>query len=299
MEKDHKMASFDEHDRNSWYFGSMSRQDATELLTRERESGVFLVRDSNTIIGDYVLCVREDTKVSHYIINKVQQSGHTEYRIGDQSFPDLPDLLTFYKLHYLDTTPLTRPASRKIELVIGKFDFDGSGDPDDLPFRRGDILTIISKDEDQWWTAKNSIGKIGQIPVPYVQKCEENGQSISLERPGSGGGGGVVTHKTATGGNSQQLGSALKKSDLNRKLPAFARVKQARVPNAYDKTALKLEVGDIIKVTKTNINGQWEGELNGKKGHFPFTHVEFIENENETLHPTGGGNIVGNNEWGD
>lgn len=49
------------------------------------------------------------------------------------------------------------------------------------------------------------------------------------------------------------------------------------MPNAYDKTALKLEVGDIIKVTKTNINGQWEGELNGRKGHFPFTHVEFID----------------------
>lgn len=67
---------------------------------------------------------------------------------------------------------------------------------------------------------------------------------------------------------------------LKRKLPAFARVKQARVPNAYDKTALKLEVGDIIKVTKMNINGQWEGELNGKVGHFPFTHVEFVESEN-------------------
>lgn len=66
---------------------------------------------------------------------------------------------------------------------------------------------------------------------------------------------------------------------LQRKLPAYARVKQVRVPNAYDKTALKLEVGDIIKVTKMNINGQWEGELNGKIGHFPFTHVEFVDSE--------------------
>jgi len=65
-------------------------------------------------------------------------------------------------------------------------------------------------------------------------------------------------------------------------LPARARVKQSRVPNAYDKTALKLEVGDIIKVTKTNINGQWEGELNGRKGHFPFTHVEFVDDSELT-----------------
>lgn len=43
---------------SSWYFGSMSRQDATEILMNERERGVFLVRDSNTIEGDFVLCVR-------------------------------------------------------------------------------------------------------------------------------------------------------------------------------------------------------------------------------------------------
>ena len=55
-------------------------------------------------------------------------------------------------------------------------------------------------------------------------------------------------------------------------------MKQARVPNAYDKTALRLEVGDIVQVTKMSINGQWEGKLNGKVGHFPFTHVEFIDN---------------------
>ena len=68
-------------------------------------------------------------------------------------------------------------------------------------------------------------------------------------------------------------------SFFQRKLPAYARVKQPRVPNAYDKTALRLEVGDIVKVTKMSMNGQWEGELSGKVGHFPFTHVEFIDPE--------------------
>jgi proto-oncogene C-crk len=28
-----------------------------------------------------------------------------------------------------------------------------------------------------------------------------------------------------------------------------------------------------------SMNGQWEGELSGKMGHFPFTHVEFIDSE--------------------
>lgn len=279
------MDTFDVTDRNSWYFGSMSRQDATDTLMRERERGVFLVRDSNSIVGDYVLCVREDTKVSNYIINKIQQHDQIIYRIGDQSFENLPRLLTFYTLHYLDTTPLKRPAQKKIERVMGKFDFD-SNDQDDLPFRRGEILTIIRKDEEQWWTAKNSLGRVGQIPVPYVQPYEGVCEDALQERPSSGGASNNMSKQSREldigseiplPSSCMTLSNSLKRPDLNRKLPAYARVKQARVPNAYDKTALKLEVGDLIKVLKTNINGQWEGELKGKIGHFPFTHVEFID----------------------
>jgi hypothetical protein len=43
-------------------------------------------------------------------------------------------------------------------------------DPDDLPFRKGEILTIVSKDEENWWTARNALGQTGSIPVPYVAK---------------------------------------------------------------------------------------------------------------------------------
>ena len=43
-------------------------------------------------------------------------------------------------------------------------------DPDDLPFKKGELLTIISKDEEQWWTARNSLGQTGSIPVPYITK---------------------------------------------------------------------------------------------------------------------------------
>lgn len=285
--------SFDAHDRNSWYFGAMSRQDANEMLIQERDNGVFLVRDSNTITGDYVLCVKENTKVSHYIINKIQQHTptlQTVYRIGDHSFVDLPELLEFYKIHYLDTTVLMRPAQRRVEKVQAKFDFDGS-DADDLPFRRGEILYIVSKDEEQWWTARNSLGHTGQIPVPYVQKLDDNNSQLNnssntLERSLNNGGGGNVLNNSGnhTSSSPHQSDNTLKKSNLNRKLPALARVKQPRHPNAYDKTALKLEVGDIINVTKTNINGQWEGELRGKVGFFPFTHVEFIDQDHHHHH---------------
>ena len=41
-------------------------------------------------------------------------------------------------------------------------------------------------------------------------------------------------------------------------------------------TSLSLQQGEIIIVTKRNDNGIWEGEINGRKGHFPFTSVELI-----------------------
>lgn len=36
----------------------MSRTEASDLLMGERECGTFLIRDSLSIQGDYVLCVR-------------------------------------------------------------------------------------------------------------------------------------------------------------------------------------------------------------------------------------------------
>lgn len=68
---------------------------------------------------------------------------------------------------------------------------------------------------------------------------------------------------------------------MNRKLPGLAKVIQSRIPNAYDKTALTLREGDIIRVTKVDISGCWEGEISGRKGHFPFNYVKFIEDINE------------------
>lgn len=262
--------SFDPNDMASWYFRELSRAEATRLLLGETESGVFLVRDSKTITGDYVLCVKEDDRVSHYIINRVvSPDGTVRYRIGDQVFADMPALLSFYRLHYLDTTPLVRPLHQVLEVVIAKYDFSGN-DADDLPFTRNERLMVIKRDEDQWWTARNSQGRTGSIPVPYVQRIlDPNGVPYPPSEAMN-----HISDPPSPPKNKNQ-------TNMQRTLPALARVKLTRIPNAYDKTALKLQEGDLIRVTKININGQWEGELNGKVGHFPFTYVEFID-ENPT-----------------
>nr|BAB61872.1 Picchu-236-X [synthetic construct] len=195
--------NFDSEERSSWYWGRLSRQEAVALLQGQRH-GVFLVRDSSTSPGDYVLSVSENSRVSHYIINSsgprppVPPSpaqpppgvSPSRLRIGDQEFDSLPALLEFYKIHYLDTTTLIEPVSRsrqgsgvilrqeEAEYVRALFDFNGN-DEEDLPFKKGDILRIRDKPEEQWWNAEDSEGKRGMIPVPYVEKYRPASASVS------------------------------------------------------------------------------------------------------------------------
>ena len=42
----------------SWFFGRMDREESNCILQMERDSGVFVVRESVSINGDYVLCVK-------------------------------------------------------------------------------------------------------------------------------------------------------------------------------------------------------------------------------------------------
>ncbi|VDK59585.1 unnamed protein product [Anisakis simplex] len=69
-------------------------------------------------------------------------------------------------------------------------------------------------------------------------------------------------------------------SPRSSQVPQWARVVLDRRPNVYDTEALRLKKGEIIKVIKIHPSGLCEGILNGKKGTFPFTYVEFT-NEND------------------
>ncbi|KAK0054700.1 adapter molecule Crk [Biomphalaria pfeifferi] len=272
-------ADFDPEDKYSWFFGMLSRERTNQILEPE-QSGVFLVRESRTQVGDFVLCVKEELRVSHYIINRIQPGGVTRFKIGDKEFPDIPSLLNFYKTHYLDTTTLIRPAPRaKLQC---KYDFQGQ-DPEDLPFRRGDILEVISEDEEEWWTARNVNGQMGQIPVRYTQPLEPNQiPAINNPRPQDDipqpqQGRPAPINEYRTGLQLQQ--STTTTVPIQVQLPAKAIVVLQRIPSAYDRRQLQLKIGDIVTVSKMNLNGQWEGTINGKEGIFPFTHVRFLTPE--------------------
>ncbi|XP_052901886.1 tyrosine-protein kinase Shark isoform X1 [Anopheles moucheti] len=64
-----------------WFHGKISREDAEDILRREGSDGVFLVRESSTSEGDYVLSVLFKGEVVHYAIR----------RHGDDAFFSIHD----------------------------------------------------------------------------------------------------------------------------------------------------------------------------------------------------------------
>jgi len=96
---------------------------------------------------------------------------------------------------YTSSPPSSRKASVSVKGEGGQkcealFDFTGAS-PEDLPFKKGEKLTIKSTSEDpNWWLAENATGKRGMIPANYVELAPEGGgemkRSATLPRDKEG-----------------------------------------------------------------------------------------------------------------
>lgn len=141
-----------------------------------------------------------------------------------------------------------------LEYVRTLYDFTGS-DAEDLPFKKGEILIILEKPEEQWWSAKSKEGRVGMIPVPYVEKLvrpsphpgqpsygSRNSNSYGIPEPSH-----ALVHAYAQPQTPSPLppgtpGAVIAPLPSLQNGPAMAKAIQKRVPCAYDKTALALEV---------------------------------------------------------
>ncbi|XP_047426004.1 SH2 domain-containing protein 3C isoform X2 [Mugil cephalus] len=81
---------------HGWYHGHIPREVSETLVLR---NGDFLVRDSLTSVGDYVLTCRWDNEVLHFKISKVLvKSSETkvQYVLEADSFDSVQELVRFY-----------------------------------------------------------------------------------------------------------------------------------------------------------------------------------------------------------
>lgn len=146
------------------------------------------------------------------------------------------------------SAPALSTAEENVEYVRTLYDFPGN-DAEDLPFKKGEILVIVEKPEEQWWSARNKDGRIGMIPVPYVEKLvrsslgkhgNRNSNSYGIPEPAHA----YAQPQTATPlpSVSSTPGAVINPLPSTQNGPVYAKAIQKRVPCAYDKTALALEV---------------------------------------------------------
>lgn len=146
------------------------------------------------------------------------------------------------------SAPAMSTAEENVEYVRTLYDFPGN-DAEDLPFKKGEILVIVEKPEEQWWSARNKDGRIGMIPVPYVEKLvrsslgkhgNRNSNSYGIPEPAHA----YAQPQTATPlpSVSSTPGAVINPLPSTQNGPVYAKAIQKRIPCAYDKTALALEV---------------------------------------------------------
>uniref|UniRef100_A0A674K999 SH2 domain containing 3C n=1 Tax=Terrapene triunguis TaxID=2587831 RepID=A0A674K999_9SAUR len=97
LEEELKLSSTDLRS-HVWYHGRIPREVSESLVQR---NGDFLIRDSLTSLGDYVLTCRWRNEPLHFKINKVMVKSsdgrtHIQYLFEQESFDNVPALVRFY-----------------------------------------------------------------------------------------------------------------------------------------------------------------------------------------------------------
>ncbi|CEF63354.1 SH2 domain-containing protein [Strongyloides ratti] len=87
-----------------WYHGLIKRIEAELLL---KNDGDFLVRDSISIDGKYVLTAQWLLKPLHFQINQEIINNMIYYKFEDEQFPSIVDLINFFRTHKRKVTLLS------------------------------------------------------------------------------------------------------------------------------------------------------------------------------------------------
>ncbi|PIO76155.1 SH2 domain protein, partial [Teladorsagia circumcincta] len=79
-----------------WYGGLLTRIKSEQIL---KEDGEFLVRDSISMPGEYVLTAMWNGRALHFQINTICENGKKEFHLEEESFASVPALVNFYRSH--------------------------------------------------------------------------------------------------------------------------------------------------------------------------------------------------------
>jgi hypothetical protein len=78
-----------------WYFGAISRNQGEQLLNQRGIEGDFLVRDSESNVGDYSISLKGNIRNMHFWVRVDHQNQ--SFQIGNRSFTSMEQLINHYK----------------------------------------------------------------------------------------------------------------------------------------------------------------------------------------------------------
>ncbi|MEQ2272615.1 hypothetical protein XENORESO_003325 [Xenotaenia resolanae] len=88
---------------HTWFAGAISRLEAEQRL-RWQDTGVFLVRESESAPGEFSLSVSYGDRVEHFRVLE----GGGQYYIWDKAFCSLNRLVEFYRVHSIAVEKVVR-----------------------------------------------------------------------------------------------------------------------------------------------------------------------------------------------
>uniref|UniRef100_UPI0037E7BA59 GRB2-related adapter protein-like isoform X2 n=1 Tax=Semicossyphus pulcher TaxID=241346 RepID=UPI0037E7BA59 len=152
-----------------WFAGRVSRLDAEKRL-RWQDTGVFLVRESESAPGEFSVSVSYGDRVEHFRVLE----GGGQYCIWDESFCSLNRLVDFYRTHSIavEKVVLLRdpPLSPRLLSHPGPHALCDYTPPHTahLHFLRGDIIDLLDCSSSLSWRGRCR-GRVGIFPPEYVQ----------------------------------------------------------------------------------------------------------------------------------
>uniref|UniRef100_A0A673A5J7 GRB2 related adaptor protein b n=1 Tax=Sphaeramia orbicularis TaxID=375764 RepID=A0A673A5J7_9TELE len=153
-----------------WFSGRVSRLEAEQYL-RWQDTGVFLVRESESAPGEFSLSVSYGDRVEHFRVLE----GGGQYCIWDESFCSLNRLVDFYRTHsiavekvvFLRDSPsdTSSPGRNPFPFFLQDYILHITSY---LHFLRGDIIDLLDCSTPLTWRGRCR-GRVGIFPAEYVQ----------------------------------------------------------------------------------------------------------------------------------
>uniref|UniRef100_A0A3Q1BUJ2 SH2 domain containing 3Ca n=1 Tax=Amphiprion ocellaris TaxID=80972 RepID=A0A3Q1BUJ2_AMPOC len=169
---------------HGWYHGHIPREVSETLVLR---NGDFLVRDSLTSVGDYVLTCRWDNEALHFKISKVLvKSNETkvQYMLESDSFDSVQELVRFYvgqrkPVSQSSTVHIYCPVSRTLPLRYLEATFALSNSKQGLAYSPSSQRGAYIKRRSVTMTDGLTTEKM----IPHRQRAHSGGRVLAVVPP--------------------------------------------------------------------------------------------------------------------